>query len=125
MCLIGVPFRRMKNSSKRSFRNFVVIAVLCPSALARASYHVSDFNCRNKALTGKLLKQGYCYYKRRKSFSIFYRRHSGLVERYNVSLMKLLQQSMPSEPEFYGDLAYRFSKKCGKIKFFGTIQKAY
>ena len=43
---------------------------------ARVSSNVSDFNCRNKALTAKLLKQGYCYHKLRKAFSKFYRRHS-------------------------------------------------
>ena len=43
---------------------------------ARASSNVSDFNCRNKALTAKLLKQGYRYHKLRKAFSKFYRRHS-------------------------------------------------
>ena len=58
---------------------------------ARASSKVSDFNCRNKALTAKLLKQGYRYHKLRKAFSKFYRRHSELVEKYNVSLRKLLQ----------------------------------
>ena len=47
---------------------------------ARASSNVSDFNCRNKALTAKLLRQGYLYHKLRKTFSKFYRRHSGLVE---------------------------------------------
>ena len=35
---------------------------------ARASPNVSDFNCRNKALTAKLLKQGYHYHKLRKAF---------------------------------------------------------
>ena len=35
---------------------------------ARASSNVSDFNCRNKALTAKLLKQGYRYHKLRKAF---------------------------------------------------------
>ena len=35
---------------------------------ARASSHVSDFNCRNKALTAKLLKLGYRYHKLRKAF---------------------------------------------------------
>ena len=69
----------------------------------RASSSVSDFNCRNKALTAKLLRQGYRYHKLRKTFSKFYRRQSGLVEKYNVSLRKLLQQGI-SEPEFYGDL---------------------
>ena len=50
------------------------------------SSSVSDFNCRNKALTAKLLRQGYRYHKLRKTFSKFNRRHSGLVEKYNVSL---------------------------------------
>ena len=40
---------------------------------ARISSNVSDFNCRNKALTAKLLKQGYRYHKLRKAFSKFYR----------------------------------------------------
>ena len=91
---------------------------------ARASSNVSDFNCRKKALTAKLLKQGYHYHRLRKDFSKFYRRHSELVEKYNVSLRKLLQQGI-SEPEFYGDLVYRIRKNCGEISFFGTIQKAY
>ena len=53
---------------------------------------VSDFNCRNKALTAKLLKEDYRYHKLRKTFSKFYRRQSGLVDKYNIILKKLLQQ---------------------------------
>ena len=75
---------------------------------ARASSNLNDFNCRNKALTATLLRQGYRCFKLRKAFS-FYRRHSALVEKYNVSLKTLLQQGK-SEPEFYGDLVYRFRK---------------
>ena len=71
-------------------------------ASLRASSNVSDFNCRNKTLTGKLLGQGYRYHKLCNAFSKFYRRHSGLVGKYNVSLKKLLQQGI-SGPEFYGD----------------------
>ena len=37
----------------------------------RASSNVSDFNCRNKALMAKLLKQGYRYHKLCKAFSKF------------------------------------------------------
>ena len=83
---------------------------------AKVSSNVSDFNCRNKALTAKLLKQGYRYHKIHKAFSKFYRRHSWLVEKYNVSLRKLLQQGI-SEPEFYGDLVYRIRKIVGKSNF--------
>ena len=91
---------------------------------ARASSNVNDFNCRNKALTDKLLRQGYHYPELRKTFSKFYRRHSGLVEKYNVSLRKLLQQGI-SEPEFYGDLVYRIKKKCGEMYLSWTISKTY
>ena len=47
---------------------------------ARASSNLSDFNCLNKALTVKLLRQGYRYFKVRKAFLKFYHRHSALVE---------------------------------------------
>ena len=47
----------------------------------RASSNLSHFNCRNKALTVKLLRQGYRHFKLRKEFSKFYRRHSALVEK--------------------------------------------
>ena len=58
---------------------------------ASAPSNLSDFTYRNKALTVKLLRQGYCYLKLRKAFSKFYRRHSALVEKCNVSLKTLLQ----------------------------------
>ena len=77
---------------------------------ARASSNLSDFNYRNKALTAKLLRQVYCYFKLRKAFSKSYRRHSALVEKYSVSLKTLLQQSV-SEPEFYSDCVYRDLEK--------------
>ena len=89
---------------------------------ARASANLSDFNCRNKALTAKLLRQGYRYFVLRKAFSKFYRRHSALVEKYSVSLKTLLQQGV-SEPEFYGNLVYRFSKTVGKSNFSQQFRK--
>ena len=76
---------------------------------ARVSSHVADFNARNKSLTAKLLQQGYRYYKLRKTFSRFYRRHYELVSKFNVGLKTLLHQGL-SEPEFYGDLVYIFKK---------------
>ena len=48
---------------------------------ARTSSNLSAFNCRNKALTAKHLRQGYRYFKLRKAFSKFYSRHSALVEK--------------------------------------------
>ena len=59
---------------------------------ARASSNLNDFNYRNKALTAKLLRQGYRYFKLRKAFSKFYRRHSALLEKYSVSLKKKVRE---------------------------------
>ena len=70
---------------------------------ARESSHVTDFNNRNKFLTAKLVKQDYRYYKLRKAFSKFYRRHFQLIEKYHVSLKTLMQQGICNS-EFYGDL---------------------
>ena len=56
------------------------------------------------------------------AFLKFYRRHSALVEKYNVSLKTLLQQSI-SEPEFYGDWVYRFRKFVGKSNFSEQFRK--
>ena len=90
---------------------------------ARASSNLSDFNYRNKALTAKLLGQGYRYFKLCKAFSKFYRRHSSaLVEKYSVSLKILLQQGI-SEQEFYGNLVYRFRKIVGKSNFSEQFRK--
>ena len=83
---------------------------------ATVSSHVVDFNARNKSLTAKLLQQGYRYHKLRKTFSKFYRRHYELVSKFNVGLNTLLHQSL-SEPEFYGDLVYKFKKIVGRADF--------
>ena len=77
------------------------------------SSHVDDFNTRNKVLTAKLLRQGYRYHKFRKAFSKFYWWHFDIVSKYNVGLKTLLLQGLP-EPEFYGDLVYKFRKIIGK-----------
>ena len=83
---------------------------------ARVCSHVDDFNTRNKCLTAKLLKHGYRYHKLRKAFSKFYRRHYELTSKFNVRLKSLLHQGL-SEPEFYGDLVYKFNKKNYNMKY--------
>ena len=83
---------------------------------------VVDFNARNKSLTAKLLQQGYRYHKLRKAFSKFYRRHYELVSKFNVGLKTLLHQGL-SEPEFYGDLVYKFKKIVGRVDFSDQFRK--
>ena len=73
------------------------------------SSRVDDFNTRNKVLTAKLLRQRYRYNKISKAFSKFYRRHFDIVSKYNVELKTLFLQGL-SEPEFYGNLVYKFRK---------------
>ena len=80
---------------------------------ARVCNHVTDFNARNKCLTAKLLHKGYRYHKLRKTFSKFYRRHG---------LKTLLSEGL-SEPEFYGDLVYKFKKLIGINDFSFQFRK--
>ena len=81
-----------------------------------------DFNARNKNLTAILHKQGYRYHKLRKTFSKFYCRHYELVSKFNVGLKTLLHQGL-SEPEFYGDLIYKFKNIVGRADFSDLFRK--
>ena len=95
---------------------FPVVPLMGFTWLARVCSHVTDFNARNKSLTIKLLQQGYRYRKLRKTFSKFYRRHYKLVFKFNVGLKPFLHHGL-SEPEFYGDLVYKFKKIVGRTDF--------
>ena len=77
--------------------------------IARVCNHVADFNARNKCLTAKRLQQDYRYHKLRKTCYKFNRRHYELNSKFNVGLNTLLREGL-SEPEFYGDLVYKFKK---------------
>ena len=81
--------------------------------------HGEDFNARNKCLTAKHLKHGYWYHKLRKASSKFYRHE--LVSKFHVGLHSLHQGL--SEPEFYGDLVFKFKKIMGKTDFFISFEK--
>ena len=58
----------------------------------------------------------------KKTFSKFYRRHYELVSKFNVGLKTLLHQGL-SEPEFYGDLVYKFKKIVGRVDFSDQFRK--
>ena len=62
------------------------------------------------------------YHKLRKTFSKFYRRHYELISKYNVGLKTLLSEGL-SEPEFYGDLVYKFKKLIGINDFSFQFRK--
>ena len=89
---------------------------------ARVCSHVGDFNTRNECLTIKLLKQSYRYHNLRKAFSKLYRRQNKLVSKFNIGLKSLLHQGL-SEPEFYGDLVYKFKKIRGMTDFSDQFRK--
>ena len=74
------------------------------------------------SLTANFLKQGYRYHQFRKAFSKFYRRHYELISKFNVGLKSLLHQGL-SEPEFYGDLVYKFKKMRGMKDFSYQFRK--
>ena len=56
------------------------------------------------------------------TFSKFYRRHYELVSKFSVGLKTLLHQGL-SEPEFYGDLVYKFKKIEGRTDFSDQFKK--
>ena len=110
--IINVPFLDNDVSRRPSYHVYISQLI----RFARAPSHVNDFNNRNKFLTAKLLKQGYRHHKLRIVFSKCYRRHFELIEKYHVSLQKLMQQGI-SNPEFYGGLVYKFKKIIGNPNF--------
>ena len=122
--IVNIPF--LDGAVPRSTSYGVYISQL--TRFAGVSSHVDDFNTRNKVLTAKLLRQGYRYHILRKAFSKFYRQHFDIVSlKYNVRLKTRLLQGL-LEPEFYGDLVYKFRKIICKYDFpyhFKTIIVRY
>ena len=108
--IVNFPFLDGDSSHSTSYRVYISQLI----RFTRVSSYVADFNACNKSLTARLLQQGYQYHKLRKTFSKFYRRHYELVSKFNVGLKKLLHQGL-SEPEFYGDLVYKFKKITKKL----------
>ena len=64
----------------------------------------------------------YYFHKLRKAFSKFYRRHYELISKFTDGFKRLLHQGL-SEPEFYGDLVYRFKKIMGRTDFSDQFRK--
>ena len=86
--------------------------------------YLSDFisiYCREIKMY-QLVEGRFRYHKLRKTFSKFYRRHYELVSKFGVGLKTLLHQGL-SEPEFYGDLVYKFKKIVGKADFSDQFRK--
>ena len=110
--IVNFPF--LDRDIHRATSYGVYISQLIRFALV--SSHVADFNTRNQILTAKLLKQGYRYHNLRKTSSKFYRRHYDLVSKFNTGLKSFLKQDL-LEPEFYGDLVYKFKKIVGRNDF--------
>ena len=75
--IVNIPFLNGDVPRRTSYGVYISQLI----RFARASLNLNDFNYRNKALTAKLLRQGYRYFKLLKAFSKFYRRHSALLEK--------------------------------------------
>ena len=83
---------------------------------ARVSGRVGGFGACGGVLTARLIGRGCGCHGLRGAFSGFCRRHFGMVSGCGVGLGTLLLQGL-SEPEFYGDLVYKFRKIIGKNDF--------
>ena len=62
------------------------------------------------------------YHKLRKTFSKFYRTHYELISKFNVGTKTLSREGL-SEPEFNGDLVYKFKKLIGRNDFSFQFRK--
>ena len=111
--IVNFPFLDVDVPQSISYRVYISQLI----RFARVSSHVADFNAHNKSLTAKLLQQGYRYHKLQKIFSKFYRRHYELVSKFNIGLKPLFHQDL-AEPEFYGDLVYKFKNIEVRADFF-------
>ena len=88
---------------------------------ARMCRHVDDFNARYVLLLNFSSRVSR-YHMLRRAFSKFYRRHNELVSKFEVRLKYLLHHDL-SEPEFYGDLVYKFKKAVGRTDFSDQFEK--
>ena len=117
--LVNFPFLDGDVPRRASYGVYILQLI----RFARVCNHVADFKGRNKCLTAKRLQQGYRYHKLRKTFSKFYRRHYELISKFSVGLKTLLRGGL-SQPEFYGDLVYKFKKRiAGKNDFSFQFRK--
>ena len=82
------------------------------------SSHLADFDARNKNFSAKLFNKSIGIM----NFGKFFRRHSGLVSKYDTGIRSLLQQGL-SDPEFYGDLRNKFRQIVGKQNFLINLKK--
>ena len=78
----NVNFSFLDDDVPRSTSYGVYISPLI--RFSRASSYIADFSTHNKLHTLRLLKQGYRYYKLRKTFSKFYRRYYDLIFEFQV-----------------------------------------
>ena len=87
---------------------------------------VAGFGARGGCLTAGLLQQGCRCRGLRETFSRFYRRHYGLVSKYNVGLRALLGEGL-SGPGFCGDLVCRLRGLGGvgdfSLRFGGVVSR--
>ena len=96
--------------------NFGISQAICLKYQCIEAY-IRDLHAKLCRMLCLYRKNHYRYHKLRKAFSKFYRRHYELISKFNVGLKSLLHQGL-SEPEFYGDLVYKFKKIMGRTDFF-------
>ena len=116
--IVGFPFLDGDVPRRPSYGVYISRLI----GFARVCSHVDDFGARNKCLTAGLLERGCRCRRLGGAFSKFYRRHYELISKFNVGLKSLLHQGL-SEPEFYGDLVYKFKKIWGMTDFSDQFRK--
>ena len=84
---------------------------------ARVCSHVEDVYARNKCLTANFLNRVIGTISLERLFPSSIADTMNWFQNLNVGLKSLLHQGL-SEPEFYGDLVYKFKKIMGRTDLF-------
>ena len=101
--ITNFPFRSSNIPSSLAYGDFI-------SQLIRYARACSSYECfilRTRRLSSKLLKQGYLVERLKSSFRKFYGRYGDLIQQYEVSLSRMLndilildQQWLPNQSDF-------------------------
>ena len=100
----------------------LILSVRCKLSASKYMNKINIPSLQKPGACGNESLHFFCCPRLQKTFSKFYRRHYELVSKVHIGLKTLLHQGL-SEPEFYGDLVYKFKLIVGWANFSDQFKK--
>ena len=104
---------------RKSIKKYGSLYLVCN---VRNAFFISSDQSRYTRVIQEVLRTHLLFISPSLFCKIVYRRHYELICKYNVGLKTLLSEGL-SEPEFYGDLVYKFKKLIGSNDFSFQFRK--